>query len=731
MRRLLLAGMPAVLVAVLAPAAAGAAPTGCDVPATHQIAQVQGSGNATPLAGQIVRVEGVVTGDFQAAGQLGGFFLQDDSPDADPATSDGLFAFSSTAAAEGDRVLVTGRAIEFNGLTELSPVTSVDVCGDGRIAAAEVDLPRAEGTTFERLENVSVTFPETLTATEHFQLGRFGEVTVSSDGRLFQPTDGHGDTQAENDRRRLLIDDGSTVQNPATVPYTKPEVLRLGDTVSGLTGVLGFGFGSYRLQPTETVSFTRANPRPENPAPVGGDVRVASFNTLNWFTSLGDRGADTPEERDRQLAKLVDAIVGLDADVLGLMEVENNGGTAVGALVDALNAKEGPGTYAYVGHPSPGTDAIKVEIIYKPAAVAPVGTPPDTSDPVHNRNPLVQTFERTGGSERFTLVVNHFKSKTCDGATGDELDQGDGQGCFNARRVAQANRLLAQLDALDVPDPLILGDLNAYTEEDPIHALEGGGFAGLSELFVPEAQRYSYVFDGQSGELDHALAGSGLVDNVSGTTIWHINADEPLILDYNTEFNPPGLYKPDRFRSSDHDPLLVGLELAQAPAAPEASALAGWGALTASWQPGDDGGSAITGYEVRLLARGSVVATRSLGPDARSATFGELDDGVPHAIEVVAKNAVGSSEAGTATATPFVPRRYTRLDARAACPAFTARNPNPFPVSASWVTSRGQTGTAAVPAGATVTLDARAPRGITVLTLLAGRRLQDLAVALC
>jgi hypothetical protein len=227
------------------------------------------------------------------------------------------------------------------------------------------------------------------------------------------------------------------------------------------------------------------------------------------------------------------------------------------------------------------------------------------------------------------------------------------------------------------------------------------------------------------------MAAAGLVDNVTGTTIWHINADEPLILDYNTEFNPPGLYEPTRYRSSDHDPLLLGLDLARGPAAPAVSALAGWGALTASWQPGDDGGSPITGYEVRVLARGSVVASRSLGPDARSATFGDLDNGVPHTIEVVARNAVGSSDAGTATATPFVPRRYTRLDARPGCPAFSARNPNAFPVSVSWTTSRGQTGTDVVPAGATVTLGAQAPRGITLLALLAGRQPQDVALAYC
>jgi predicted extracellular nuclease len=537
-------------------------PTGdpCDTPATHEIAEVQGSGDATPLAGQTVRVEGVVTGDFQRADQLSGFFMQDPTPDADPATSDGLFVFSGKDVKVGDKVLVSGKAVEFNGLTELSPVSAVDVCGTGTIAPAPYALPRADGASFEPYEDVLVTFPERLTATEHYQLGRYGEVTVSSEGRLFQPTDGHGGTQAENDRRRLLIDDGSTKQNPPVVPYTSPEALRLGDTVTGLTGVLSYGFNLYRLQPTEPVTFTRANPRPAAPAAVGGNVKVAGFNTLNWFTTLGSRGADTVAERDRQLAKLVSALAGLDADVVGLMEVENNGDDgALNELVTALNAKVGAGTYAWIKNPNPGTDAIHVSLIYKAGKVRPVGAAKSSAEPVFERPPLAQTFMRKQGSLPFTVIVNHFKSKSCGAATGADADQGDGQGCWNARRQTQAAAIVKL--SKTVLNPLVVGDLNSYTKEDPIKVLEQGGLVGQTERFVPAAQRYSYVFDGQSGELDHVLAGRLLSHLVSGASIWHVNSDEPLILDYNTEFNPPSLYAPDAYRSTDHDPVVIGLHL--------------------------------------------------------------------------------------------------------------------------------------------------------------------------
>ena len=319
----------------------------------------------------------------------------------------------------------------------------------------------------------------------------------------------------------------------------------------------------YRVEPTAPVTIKPGNPRPAKPGKVGGDVRVASLNTLNWFTTLNARGANTEEEKRRQLAKLVATLKGLDPDVAGLMEVENNGATALNALVGALNAQVGAGTYEGITSPVPGTDEIQVAVIYKPAAVRPVGAARSSTDPVFRRPPLIQEFKRAKGGDgtSFTMIVNHFKSKGCDGATGADLDQGDGQSCFNAERVRQAGAVLGLIGTLRPPNPLVLGDLNAYGEEDPIHALEDGGLTSVSKKFLGERDRYSYVFGGLSGELDHVLAGEWLIKRVTGADIWHINADEGRFMDYNTEFNPPALYSPAAFRSSDHDPLLLGLDL--------------------------------------------------------------------------------------------------------------------------------------------------------------------------
>jgi predicted extracellular nuclease len=731
-------------------------PPTCADPATQQIAQVQGSAASTPFAGQNVRVEGVVTGDFNDdATGLGGFYIQDDTPDTDPATSEGIFVTGSAAVAEGDRVLVSGNAGEGFDQTQIA-ATTVNVCGTGTIAALVYDLPRPEGVTFEPVESMLLTFPEALTATEHFQLGRFGEITVSSDGRLFQPTDrvepGAEATAllAESLRRALLIDDGSNVQNPSSVPYLEPEAVRIGDTTTGATGVLGFGFSRFRLQPTDAIAFTRTNPRPAAPAPVGGDITVASFNTLNYFTTLTSenpdaRGANSATEFARQQVKEVEAITGLDADVVGLMEIENNGAEAVGSLVDALNAATAPGTYAAIVEPAIndpnefggtfGTDAIKVALIYRPAAVTPVGAAQTSTAAIFDRPPLIQTFERIGGSEDVTVVVNHFKSKGSCPASGVDADQGDGQSCWNAKRILQAEELVATLDTLGAPNPLIIGDLNSYTQEDPIDVLEEAGYTGLSEAFVEEDDRYSFVFDGFSGELDHALAGGELLDNVTGTTIWHINADEPLILDYNLDFGrDPSLYEANEFRSSDHDPLLVGLTLRadSVPAAPSVTAVAGWNAVTVEWDEPDDGGVPISGYTVTVLDGDTVVASVDVGPDVRAHTFGGLLTGVTYQLEVAATNALGTGEAGTDDATPFVPATYVALDAGVDCPSFTVTNANAFPIAFDWKASTDQAGSGVAAADSTVAVDvAFKARGTTAFVVLVAGKAQDTATGRC
>jgi predicted extracellular nuclease len=570
----------------------------CGDPATR-IHAVQGSGTSTPMNNAIVAIEGVVVGDYQQAGGFSGFYVQEEAgdADADPLTSEGIFVFNTSFAVNsGDVVRVRGRAGEFSGLTQLSSVTALLVCSSGAtVPATSITLPVAEVAHLERFEGMLVDFEQTLTATEVFNLGRFGEVSLSGAGRLYTPTAVAAPgaaaqaVLAQNNRSRIILDDGNNLQNidPTRYPQgglSASNTLRVGDTLSSLTGVMDFRFSNYRIQPVGPISWSHTNPRTAAPAPVGGNLKVASFNVLNFFNGDGlgggfptARGATTPLELERQLAKEVSALTAMNADIVGLMELENDAqpNSALEDLVEALNAVMGAGTYAFIDTGVIGTDAIKVALIYKPSAVTPVGAFKVITSAVDprfidtlNRPSLAQTFEHNLGGQKLTVVVNHLKSKGSDcNAVGDP-DLGDGQGNCNRTRTAAAAALASWLatdpTASGDPDFLIIGDLNSYTFEDPITTLTTSGYTNLVRQYGG-LTAYSYVFQGESGYLDHALATSSLAPQVTGVTEWHINPDEPTALDYNMEFKTTNqqatFYDPGPYRSSDHDPVIVGLQL--------------------------------------------------------------------------------------------------------------------------------------------------------------------------
>jgi len=618
---------------------------GATLAADTPIYTLQGSGGSSPFATQAVTTTGVVT-----RLNNNGFFLQDLTGDGNPATSDGIFVFSTSfKPAVGSLVRVAGTVVEFNTgaasnagtlaspLTEISNVSAVTVLGTGyTVAPTPVTLPLAAGDSLERFEGMLVRLTGPLTVQQNFFQARYGQLTLGAGGRHETPTNRHrpgAQAQALADlqaRSRLLLDDGSSAQNANPTPYLGANGLpRAGDTVGDITGVIDFGLatassagaGLYRIHPTVAPLFNAVNGRPAQPGAVGGNVRVAAMNTLNFFTtftngqtagglsgqgcSLGAsvtagncRGADSLAEFLRQRTKLVEALARLDADVVGLMELQNNGQVALQNLVDALNAKVGAGTYAAVPDPvggNTGSDAIKVGMIYKPARLGRTGAPVNDTTAVNNRPPLAQTFEAANG-QRFSVVVNHLKSKGSCPAAGDadaagNTDTGDGQGCWNALRVQQAQALRSLVARVQAgagsDDVLMVGDMNAYGQEDPIYDLTSNGHVDQIARF--NAFGYSYVFDGTAGRLDHAISTVSLSPKVTGALEWHINADESQAQDYNLEFKQPACAAcgPDPYdntvpnRASDHDPLVVGLSLFKT-----ITGTAGRDVLTGS--PGDD-----------------------------------------------------------------------------------------------------------------------------------------------
>lgn len=610
---------------------------------TTTIPQIQGTGSSAALSG-VQTVEGVIVGDFQATGtgptqrRLNGFYIQDPVGDGNPATSDAIFVFEGSDNTVvpvkrnvGDFVRVTGTVAEFRGQTQLTGPTITACAAQDLPAPVAVSFPVTQQSDLERFEGMRVAIAQTMTVTETFTLGRYGMLALSSGGRVFQPTNvttpgaSANAQQAANAQRRIWLDDGFTIQNPNPIPFldgnNPPSInatRRIGDTVTGFTGVLTEGCAascagspdnqSYRLFPTQTVPFVNANPRSPTPesvasASVPNPLKVAASNVLNYFNrlvsegnftpsgggctgALEPRGANNATEFTRQRTKTISALKALDADVLGLIEMQNNGsgtGSAVKDLVDGLNAATAPNTYAIVDDSgiNVGCDAIKVAIIYKPARVAPLGAPISDNDPVYSRPPVAQTFRTVGANAgSFTFVMNHFKSKGSCPTSGPDTDQGDGQSCWNDLRKQQAARLKTFLETLKARtsptdnDILTMGDYNAYLNEDPlVNVLEAAPNALVNlTRSVDPAKRYSYVFDGQSGNLDHALVSSSLAGQVSGITEVHWNADEPTAFDYNVEFkNTTGctsscfgqdVFNPDTpYRFSDHDPVLVGLGL--------------------------------------------------------------------------------------------------------------------------------------------------------------------------
>lgn len=592
-----------------------------DATGTFPISAIQGDGFTSPFEGETVTVQGIVVGDFQGGdGEgLGGFYVQEEEgdQDIDSTTAEGLWVFQGfgevTPVELGDRVTVTAEVNERDGLTQLlanqsgAEVTVVDQ--DNPLPSpVSLDLPVTDELIFEAKEGMRVLLNGDATVTEFFELGRFGQILVSGDSlRLEQFTEcnepdaaGFMAFRERFVRNRLYIDDTQGGQNnfPVILPdgseLSPSNTLRAGSRVTGLIGVLeqrvvgSNATEGYRLQPTDYTGamIVNENPRPTAAPEVGGSLRIVSANVLNYFTTLGGnsseaRGAADANEFERQKTKIVAGLCELAGDIVGLVEIENNNGAALQDLVDALNA-ECSLSYDYVRSPNTGDDDIQVALIYRTGRVTESGTAAALDSPANvfvgertNRVPVAQTFQLSedplsGAVQEVTVVVNHFKSKGSPCGDGDD-DTTEGSGNCNGTRTAAANAILDWLDtnptgARNGTGTLVIGDLNAYRNEEPIDAFINEGYfnAVLEDIpagAFPCGGESSFVFSGQWGSLDYALASEELQGQITGATAWSVNAAEPSALDYTTRFNDASLYAPDFYRFSDHDPIVIGLEL--------------------------------------------------------------------------------------------------------------------------------------------------------------------------
>ncbi|MDN4642916.1 ExeM/NucH family extracellular endonuclease [Arthrobacter sp. PsM3] len=622
-------------------------------PAAKTIAEIQGSGTASPFVGTSVTTRGKVTATFPTGG-FAGYYIQtpgtggDLAPANHPA-SDAIFVFSAATAGSvqiGDYVEVTGPVSEYFGMTQVSVAAAADLKklteAAPEVKATGFALPAGEAFR-ESLEGMLLTPQGPLTVADNFSLNQYGEIGLAGGTTpLEQPTAvapfGSAEytaTVAANAARGIKLDDGATTNflkdaasKALALPYlTKAEHVRVGTPVNFKTNVvLSYTNNSWKFQPLTQLTPANADTvqpasfgattRTDAPAAVGGNLKIASFNVLNYFPTTGDqltgctyytdrdgnpitvrggcdaRGAANAANLQRQQDKIVAAISKSGADVVTLMEVENsaqfgkNRDDALAKLVDNLNIAT-PGIWDYVRTPANAPpladeDMIRTAFIYKLAAAEPVGESIIHNDAVAfatARKPLAQVFKPVGASDdkKFIAIANHFKSKGS-AATPDDTDKG--QGASNLARTAQAQSLLAFSDELQkskgTDKVFLIGDFNSYAKEDPINVLTGAGYVNQDEKATNAdgSAKHSYLFGGLVGSLDHILASPGANAVVTGADIWNINSVESVALEYSRyNNNVTAYYAPDQFRASDHDPVVVGLNLPSTPASVELNLL--------------------------------------------------------------------------------------------------------------------------------------------------------------
>lgn len=614
-----------------------------------------GDTDASPILGATVTVQAVVTGDFQyfdsdVTKSLGGFYIQEEwfDEDGNPESSEGVYVYdgSNTVDVEiGDLVEIEAVVAQYYGETELKDISSISILAKDQLSLVEPGVIRLENNTsvtvnqdgdyqadLESYEGMLVTFPESLSIMELRLLERFNEIQLVAGPRPVQYAQIHSpDTEGLDAHlktvgaRTIKYDDGLNWQYRGVelleglAGFKESSAVRMGDTITGLTGVLDYkwsGNGSsgatWRVRSTtdDANVFTSSlkgdspNPRQSSPDKLKGDVIVASTNLFNFFLTLdgetaaghSPRGADNAEEFERQMAKIVNGLSALNADIIGIIEIENDfdpvndNSTAIEVLVNKLNEKTDDKLwdYVYPGSQFVDTDAIATALIYNKNKVAiaegtqvlqftdELAAQLETfkdwdfeANPIYdqvpsNHHPLVVSFEHLTSGEEFTVVVNHLKAKSKSGMsdpTSGNYDHKDGASYWNKMRLdgvtALSEWLKTKPTGVDSSNVILLGDFNAYYNEDPIQYLKHNSF------YHPLGRdAYSYSYDGMVGSLDHIMVSKSLRRKVRSATTWNINSDEATVLNYNIYSNRDLNYfdSAGAARFSDHDPTLIGLD---------------------------------------------------------------------------------------------------------------------------------------------------------------------------
>ncbi len=525
----------------------------------------------------------------------------------------------------GDYVQVSGEVSERFEQTQISVAANnlrVLAQPHAPVKPIKTALPSQESER-EALEGMLLLPSGPITVTDNYNTHRYGEIgLVNGSQPLRAATDVVSPGQEAIDyeehaaQQVFYLDDGASVDytrgaSETPLPYLAgSNPVRVGAELTFKKPVvLTFNRDQWRLQPSSPVTgdneettspVSWSQTRPQEPEKVGGAFSIASFNVLNYFSTTGDqlegcrfyqdrqqnpisvqdgcqsRGAANQENLQRQQDKIVAAIHTMDSAVLALEEIENsavfgkNRDEALNHLLAGLNSSAGFTKWAALapsGDIPANEDVIRTAFIYQPSRVKPLGQPKILADQAfaNARQPLAQAFEpvkKSRTSQKFVAIVNHFKSKGSGSGPGNE-DSKDGQGASNASRIAQAQALADfaadQKKLHQTSNLILLGDFNSYSQEDPMRLLYDRGFVDTANHYGAGP---TYLYNGRLGSLDHILVSQEFLAQTTGTTVWNINAAESVGLEYSRyNSNITNLYAPDPYRSSDHNPQLLGFNL--------------------------------------------------------------------------------------------------------------------------------------------------------------------------
>ena len=538
---------------------------------TLTIPVIQGAGSSSAYNNTSVSTTGIVTAKYIGSGMINGFFLQDETGDADPNTSDGIFVYTTTDnVSVGDKIQLTATVNEYSGRTQLTNPTNMTVVSRNNPLPVVKIVYDIYNWNLEEYEGMLVEFNQTLWVNNNSRLQAYGELELgvkrkpSPTNVAFPASAAYQALVSENSLQPLYMDD-TRASN-----YITPIVLadangtrRTGERVINFQAIVDYTSGKFVIYPVQFPVTFHGNPRQAAPDEAGNyNLKVCAFNLEYYLTqSFGTGyGPEDQTQANKQHIKIVEALKAIDADIYGLIEIEQ-GQAALTKLANALNNIAGDSKYSFVNDGGSASGSYtKVGYLYRSDKVSPYSTLVNINSPTPANRKKLQAFQLNENNERFIFSLNHLKAKSGCPSSGEDADQGDGQSCFNATRVNETNAIISSVNTNKASkykdeDVLVMGDMNAYAFEDPIQAFIKAGYKDMHREMHGDSA-YSYVYRGEAGYLDHALATPSLAKQITFVSAFHINADEPAMFEYSGSN-----YQANMYRCSDHDPVVVGISL--------------------------------------------------------------------------------------------------------------------------------------------------------------------------